>query len=69
MNLCRSVTGVVLLTLALTHVFAGEPVQVVVNHASDPVVAAPVTGKGPVVLVWESGNDQANSIMAQVVDE
>jgi hypothetical protein len=45
-----------------------EPKKIA-DNASDPVIAAPVTGKGPVVLFWESSKDQSKSIMAQVVDD
>lgn len=41
--------------------------KTIADNASDPVITAPVTGKGPVVLVWESSSDQKKSIKAQVV--
>ena len=46
----------------------GKPKKIA-DNASDPVVTAPVTGKGPVVIVWESRSDQTKTIMAQVVHE
>jgi hypothetical protein len=33
----------------------GQPAEVVAHQARDPVIAAPLTGKGPVVLAWEEG--------------
>lgn len=36
------------------------------DHANDPVIAAPLTGNGPVVAVWESGHKPA-TILAAVV--
>ncbi len=39
------------------------------RSASDPIIAASATGQGPVIAVWETGNDRDQSIMAQVVGE
>lgn len=38
-------------------------------HAADPVVAAPPSGAGPVVVVWESGEGKQIEIRAAVVSE
>ena len=37
--------------------------------ASDPVLAASVTGNGPIVLVWELKEGDATSIRSEIVDE
>ncbi len=39
------------------------------TKASDPVLAASATGDGPVVLVWESKDDNVSSIRLQVLKE
>jgi hypothetical protein len=38
-------------------------------QANDPVVAAPLAGKGPVVVVWETGHGDQTGILATVVGE
>jgi BNR repeat-like domain len=38
-------------------------------HATDPVVATPRSGKGPVVVVWETGSGREQTILARVVKE
>lgn len=45
---------------------AKKPVEIVAS-GWDPVLAAPVTGTGPVVLVWEDGKTGANRIHAAVL--
>jgi hypothetical protein len=37
------------------------------ERGSDPVVAAPVGGKGPVVAAWEEGRSGARTIRAAVL--
>lgn len=37
--------------------------------ATDPVIATPIGGKGPVIAVWETGDRTASSIMAAVVGQ
>ena len=44
-----------------------KPVTLAVG-AADPMIAAPLGGKGPVVIVWETGERKSSSIMAMVVD-
>jgi hypothetical protein len=36
-------------------------------QASDPMLTSPVSGVGPVVLVWENGTGENNALMAQVI--
>lgn len=43
-----------------------EPLRLA-DGASDPCVAAPLSGKGPVVLVWEDGRPGAKRVMAMVL--
>lgn len=37
------------------------------QHASDPVLAAPLAGRGPVVAVWEAGAGKTREIRAAVI--
>jgi hypothetical protein len=37
------------------------------SHAADPVIAAPLSGRGPVVAVWEAREGDRRSIQCQVV--
>jgi hypothetical protein len=39
------------------------------DQANDPVLAAPIVGDGPVVALWESGNDRSATILAAVVSQ
>lgn len=39
----------------------------IASHATDPVVATPHGGKGPVVVVWETGSGRDMTIVARVV--
>lgn len=41
--------------------------ETMAQHANDPVLAAPLAGNGPVVLVWEEGRRQNKRIRVQVV--
>lgn len=41
----------------------------IAGGAIDPVIAAPRRGKGPVVVVWESGTGRGSAILASVVRE
>ncbi|MBA3480843.1 MAG: exo-alpha-sialidase [Pirellulales bacterium] len=45
----------------------GEPVELA-DHAQYPVVAASPTGKGPVVVAWESERESGPQIKAQRID-
>ena len=46
---------------------SGEPRRLA-TAATDPVVAAPVRGSGPVVVAWQTGRGGEQSIMACVID-
>jgi hypothetical protein len=37
------------------------------SGATDPMLAAPITGQGPVVVVWETGSKRDPAVMAAVV--
>jgi hypothetical protein len=37
------------------------------GDTTDPMIAAPIAGKGPVIAVWETGDRKASAIMAAVV--
>ncbi len=39
------------------------------RQANDPVIAAPLTGNGPVVAVWETSDQETHEIMAAVVSD
>lgn len=41
----------------------------VATKASDPVLAATITGAGPIVLVWESKEGDVSSIRSEVVND
>jgi hypothetical protein len=41
----------------------------IASHATDPVVATPIGGKGPVVVVWETVSGREQTILAHVVKE
>lgn len=43
--------------------------QRLTDSANDPVIAGPVQGPGPVVVVWESGAGTSRSIQAQVLNQ
>jgi hypothetical protein len=45
-----------------------QPVELA-THAADPVIAASVTGRGPVVAVWEGRDRGRYSIQCQVISE
>ena len=44
--------------LSLQHPGTGRP-EVISQHAADPMIAASVFGKSPVVLVWEEGENRS----------
>ena len=44
-----------------------EAAEVIAQHANDPVIAAPLTGKGPVVLAWEEGQGQKSRIRVLII--
>jgi hypothetical protein len=54
--------------LLLLHPASANPVTIA-KKASDPVLAAPGSGNGPVVLVWESKDGSDSSIRSMVVNE
>lgn len=54
--------------LQLLRPASANPV-VIATRASDPVLAASVTGGGPVVLVWESKEGDVSSIRSEIVNE
>jgi hypothetical protein len=41
----------------------------IATKASDPVLAASVTGDGPIVLVWESKEGDVSSIRSEVLND
>jgi hypothetical protein len=52
--------------LWLTTPHAKEP-RKLADAANDPMIATPISGKGPVVAVWEERGGDAHSILAEVV--
>lgn len=42
--------------------------QKLADAASDPMIAAPIAGTGPVVAVWEAAESDATTIMATIID-
>jgi BNR repeat-like domain len=40
----------------------------IASHATDPVVATPRGGKGPVVVVWKTGSGREQTILSRIVN-